>query len=68
VDIAGDWNQWQPASAMRAADGLWFADVRLAPGEYRYAFKVDGQRWVVPDGVTSVDDGFGGRSAIISIR
>ncbi len=68
VDVAGDWNQWQPTAASRAADGLWYADVQLAPGEYRYAFKVDGQRWIVPDGAQTVDDGFGGRSAIVSIR
>jgi hypothetical protein len=68
VELAGDWNQWEPLSATRATDGVWYADVRLSPGEYRYAFKVDGQRWTVPDGTTSVDDGFGGRSAVVTIR
>ena len=68
VEIAGDWNEWTPVPATPAADGTWFADVRLAPGEHRYAFRVDGKRWVVPEGVASVDDGFGGRSALVIVR
>ena len=32
------------------------------------AFKLDGKRWTVPDGVASVDDGFGGRSALVTVR
>ena len=68
VELAGDWNGWTPMLATRNADGKWYADVRLPRGEYRYAFRIDGQRWGVPEGVTSVDDGFGGRSALVSVR
>jgi hypothetical protein len=45
---------------------LGYADVTLRRGEYRYAFKIDGQRWRVPEGITSLDDGFGGRSALVT--
>ena len=68
VEVAGDWNKWTPTLATRAADGTWYADVRLLKGEHRYAFKLDGQRWSVPDDVASVDDGFGGRSALVTVR
>ena len=68
VELAGDWNGWTPMHATRAADGTWYADVRLPQGEYRYAFKIDGARWHVPDGVSAVDDGFGGRSALLTVR
>ncbi|MBA3672745.1 MAG: hypothetical protein H0W68_12090 [Gemmatimonadaceae bacterium] len=68
VEVAGDWNDWTPTPAARADDGVWYADVRLPRGEYRYAFKVNGGRWTVPDGVDTVDDGFGGRSALIAAR
>lgn len=68
VELAGDWNGWKTAPATRAADGSWYADVRLARGEYRYAFRVDGERWVVPDRVATVEDGYGGRSALLSVR
>ena len=67
VEIAGEWNNWATSPAMRAADGSWYADVRLPRGEYRYAFRVDGTRWQVPDGVAAVDDGFGGRSALLVV-
>ena len=68
VEIAGDWNSWTPTPATLVGDGTWYSDVRLQPGEHRYAFRVDGKRWMVPDGVVSVDDGFGGRSALVTVR
>lgn len=68
VEIAGDWNNWTPVPATPAADGRWYADARLLPGEHRYAFRIDGKRWVVPEGVASLDDGFGGRSALVMVR
>jgi hypothetical protein len=68
VEVMGDWNSWKPVAAKRAANGVWYADVRLAPGEYRYAFRVDGNEWRVPRGTAAVDDGFGGKSAYITVR
>ncbi|MES2180337.1 MAG: glycogen-binding domain-containing protein [Gemmatimonadota bacterium] len=68
VEVAGDWNGWTPTPATRNPEGIWYADVALPKGEYRYAFKIDGQRWRVPEGATSIDDGFGGKSALVSVR
>jgi len=50
-------------SATRASNGVWFADIRILPGQYRYAFRIDGTTWMVPDGAEAVNDGFGGKSA-----
>ncbi len=66
VEVAGDWNMWTPSPARRSKDGVWYADVALTPGAYRYAFRVDG-RWQVPAGVRAVDDGFGGMSAVVEV-
>lgn len=66
VEIAGDWNRWTPVAAQHARDDVWYADVTLAPGTYRYAFRVDG-RWEVPADATLVDDGFGGQSAVAEV-
>lgn len=63
VEIAGDFNEWTPAPALRAENGVWYADLGLPPGQYRYAFRINGSQWRVPDGATAVDDGFGGKSA-----
>jgi hypothetical protein len=68
VEVAGDWNDWQPVSATRADNGVWYADLQLPAGEYRYAFRVDGREWRVPRGAAAVDDGFGGKSAYVTVR
>jgi hypothetical protein len=67
VELAGDFNKWQPIAATRADNGVWYADLDLPPGEYRYAFRVDGKDWRVPEGVAAVDDEFGGKSAWLRV-
>ena len=67
VDILGDFNEWTPVATRRAANGVWYADLSLPAGQYRYAFRIDGKEWRVPDGATAVDDGFGGKSAWITV-
>jgi hypothetical protein len=67
VELAGDFNQWKPVTATRADNGVWFVDLDLAPGEYRYAFRIDGKEWRVPAGVAAVDDEFGGKSAWLTV-
>ena len=67
VDLFGDWNSWTPSRARRAANGVWYVDVPLAAGEYRYAFRVNEVEWRVPEGTTAVNDGFGGKSAYVIV-
>ncbi|HXE56525.1 MAG TPA: glycogen-binding domain-containing protein [Gemmatimonadales bacterium] len=63
VEIAGDWDGWRPVPATRAANGVWYVDLSLPAGVYRYAFRIDHKEWRVPDGAPARDDGFGGKSA-----
>jgi hypothetical protein len=63
VEVAGDFTNWQFISAERASNGVWYVDLRIPPGQYRYAFRANGARWLVPDGVELVDDDFGGKAA-----
>ena len=69
VEVAGDFTNWRSIAAARAPgnDGIWFIDLRIPPGQYRFAFRIDGQRWVIPDGATAVDDDFGGKSAWLTV-
>lgn len=67
VELAGDFTEWKFVAATRAANGVWYADLRVPPGQYRYAFRLDGTEWRVPDGATAVNDGFGGTSAWITV-
>lgn len=65
VAIAGDWNGWEPVPLTRG-DGGWVASLRLEPGIYKYALLADGE-WILPDGVTGMDDGFGGKVAVLVV-
>ena len=67
VDVAGDFSNWKPVPAQRAPNGVWFVDLRIPPGQYRYAFRVDGTEWKVPEGAAVVDDDFGGKSAWLTV-
>ncbi|MEO6057629.1 MAG: glycogen-binding domain-containing protein [Gemmatimonadales bacterium] len=67
VEVAGDWNRWQPVAAHRGANGVWYADLAIPAGTWRYAFRVDRREWRVPDGAAATDDGFGGRSAWLTV-
>jgi hypothetical protein len=67
VDVAGDFSSWKPIAATRAPNGVWFVDLRVPSGQYRYAFRIDETAWAVPDGTAAVDDGFGGKSAWLTV-
>ncbi len=67
VEIAGDWNGWQPVPVSRDRSGRWVVPAGIPPGVYRFNLRVDGERWVVPEGVPQVDDGFGGRVGLLVI-
>ncbi|MBS2031733.1 MAG: zf-HC2 domain-containing protein [Deltaproteobacteria bacterium] len=70
VAVAGDFNGWNSdkTQLVRNADGTFRLSVSLPPGRYQYQFVVDGERWV-PDPLAAevVDDGFGGKNAVLSI-
>ncbi|MEJ2679705.1 MAG: isoamylase early set domain-containing protein, partial [Gemmatimonadota bacterium] len=71
VAVAGDFNNWDPHRNMlqdAGGDGMWTGMLPLSPGVHKYMFVVDGNRWVTdPRADSYVDDGFGGRDALLSI-
>jgi glycosidase len=43
LEVAGEFNNWTPASLSAAGDGSWSIELgELAPGEYAYKFIMDG--------------------------
>jgi 1,4-alpha-glucan branching enzyme len=64
--LAGDFTDWQehPIPMHEAADGVWSADVRLAPGAHRYRFLVDGEWRDDPECNALVANPFGTRDAV----
>ncbi len=67
VEVVGDWTGWQPVAMRRSRDGSWVLRIDLPPGVYRFNLVIDGDRWIVPEGVPAVDDGFGSQSGLLIV-
>lgn len=67
VEIAGDWNGWQPEPLEPAGRGVWRVTTTLEPGVYRFNLLVDGERWIVPEGVPAVEGGYGDRVGLLIV-
>lgn len=71
VQVAGDFNEWNPARSPleQISGGAWTVTLPLKPGRYEYMFVVDGQQWVAdPFAPEYNDDGFGARNAVLDVR
>jgi hypothetical protein len=64
--LVGDFSGWRPV-AMRAEGEWWTASVSLPAGVHHYAFRTAAGAIVVPPGAPTVDDGFGGTSAVLVV-
>ena len=66
VQLAGDFNDWRPASGGMESDGrVWTKILKLAPGRYRYRFVIDGQWCRDPGNATVEPSPFGGDDSIL---
>jgi hypothetical protein len=70
VALVGDFNDWDlTATPLRqGAGGTWSASLRLPPGRHRYAFVVDGSRWIAdPTAPPAPDDDFGSPGSVVTV-
>lgn len=80
VNLAGDFNGWNPSDPnylMEEDGGKWTLTVELDPGVYKFKILVDGQ-WppsmeelksnFTPAASSFVDDGFGGKNAVLEVE
>jgi len=67
VAIAGEWNGWDNTPLTARRDGKWETVAQLGTGAYRFSLVVDGERWIVPSGVPSLPDDFGGRVGLLVV-
>jgi hypothetical protein len=70
VVVVGDFNDWSLSATplVRAAgDGVWWINLPLAPGRYRYAFLVDGTEWQSDPEAPAVEDEFGRPNSVVTI-
>ena len=71
VDVAGDFNGWDPRRTPleQTSTGAWTVTIALDPGRYEYMFVIDGERWIAdPFAVEQTDDGFGSQNAVLDVR
>jgi hypothetical protein len=71
VALVGDFNGWdRTATPLRPAGsaGAWVVSVPLPPGRYRYAFLIDGARWLPdPAAPRAPDDDFGTPNSVLMV-
>ena len=71
VQIAGDFNGWQPSKLPMekvGESGVWQASAKLPPGRYRYRLVVDGQWQQDPYNDTTELNPFGGYNSIVEVK
>lgn len=70
VQIAGDFNGWQPQmSPMAKIDdtGIWQIKMPLTAGSYRYRFVVDGQWQHDPNNATTEPNPYGELNSVLQV-
>lgn len=71
VALVGDFNGWdRSATPLKPAGsaGAWVVSVPLRPGRYRYAFLIDGARWLPdPTAPRAPDDDFGTPNSVLMV-
>lgn len=70
VSLVGDFNDWDattmPMRPVRSG-GIWSVTVPLPPGRHRYAFLVDGSRWLADPSAPRAPDDFGTPSSVVTV-
>jgi len=69
VQIAGDFNNWQPqqTSMRKSGDGIWRIKLPLSMGSYRYRLVVDGQWQQDPYNKTTEPNPYGELNSVLQV-
>jgi 1,4-alpha-glucan branching enzyme len=68
VEIAGDFNDWQPLRMSLLLDGWWFVRLQLAHGYHQYRFVVDGAARLDPQASGMGFDGKNERVSLVAVN
>jgi 1,4-alpha-glucan branching enzyme len=70
VEINGDFTNWtpMPLTADPHMRGQWSVTLPIAPGHYQMNVRVDGNKWMVPPGLLSMQDEFGGAVGLLVVQ
>ncbi|HEX9100579.1 MAG TPA: hypothetical protein VF997_00175, partial [Polyangia bacterium] len=67
VAVVGDWSGWQPQPLSSVGGDRWEGTFSLPSGRHSWALSIDGVLVTPPQASGFVDDGFGGRNAIVDV-
>jgi hypothetical protein len=68
VELIGDFTSWVPVELHRSSNDVWITTLPILPGKYEMNTRIDGGKWLVPQGLLSVSDEFGGAVGILVIE
>lgn len=68
VEIAGDFTDWKPVPLTSDGSGQWSVLLPIGSGMHEINVRVDGGQWLVPSGLASSRDEFGGSVGILIVR
>jgi hypothetical protein len=68
VEISGDFTNWVPAQLTPAGGGWWSITIPIRSGKYQMNARVNGGQWMVPPGLLSIADEFGGTVGLLVIE
>jgi hypothetical protein len=70
VSLVGDFNDWDAATTPMHPvknGSIWSVTVPLPAGRHRYAFLVDGARWLADPAAPRAPDDFGAPSSVVTV-
>lgn len=68
VEVNGDFTSWTPMRLTGSSDGWWSVTLPLDPGKYQMNLRIDGDKWIVPPGLLSMSDEFGGAVGLLIVE
>jgi cyclomaltodextrinase / maltogenic alpha-amylase / neopullulanase len=70
VALAGSFNSWEPSKGKmsRQKDGSYRKRLTLSPGEYRYKFLIDKDKWIEdPQAEKQAPNEFGSQDSVVVV-
>jgi hypothetical protein len=68
VEINGDFTNWIPVPLTPIGGGWWSTTIPIKSGKYQMNVRVNGGQWIVPPGLLSMVDEFGGTVGLLVIE
>jgi hypothetical protein len=67
VELMGDFTRWEPIRLKSAGSGWWTVTLPIESGTHEVNVRANGRAWMVPPGLTSLDDEFGGVVGVLVV-